>query len=631
MGSFLALKVGLLEVPISEPFKESNWNNATQMIAKMIASTSPERVGFYSSGQVLVEDYYVANKLFKGFVGTSNIDSNSRTCIASSVVALQKAIGADIVPAQMSDVLHTDLIILIGANPAEAHVVFYEKYIKKALKEGKKLVVIDPRKTLSAKNANLHIPIKPGKDIDFLNAVAAKLIRDGYIDEAFCSKNLNNYEEFKASLESIDIEQSLQESGIIYQDFEKFINMIKESQKMVSVSSMGLNQSSQGVDKNLALFNLHFILNRIGTEGNGMLPETGQPNAMGGREVGALATMLSVHMDFSKKNREKVASFWKTDLATIPKKKGMTIMEMMEAAKEGKLDVLIIMHTDPVYSLPNRHAIEEALKNIPFVVEINAYDNTLTKEFVHMRLPAKPWGEKEGHHTNMERRISFNRAFYKGKGDAKEDWKILCEIAKKLGFGKHFKYKDANTIYKEFLEMTKLSDEQHMDHFKMDLKKINSSKENYRWGEEFFSKHKALTPNKKFNLHVVTNKHLSLEADEDYPFILLSIRTRDQWNSISKTGEIETLKRYKPLTFLEMHPHDAKELGISDGQSVRVSSQFGSVKTVVYLTEDIKPKSVAMPVSDRNINYLTSSIYDQESKEPDYNHTPVKIEKIYIP
>ncbi len=615
---------------IRDDFETTSWQRAIQLISKTISNTTPPRVGFYSAGQILVEDYYVANKLFKGFIGTSNIDSNSRTCIASSVVALQKAIGVDFVPSQMEDVMKTDLIIIAGANPAEAHVVFYEKYIKKAVKQlGKKLVVIDPRKTKSAEYAYLHLPLKPGMDIDFFNAVAAKLLQDQIVDIAYCKKNLNFFDTYYNNLIDMDIKHEVLQCGIEWKDFETFIELIRTNNKMLSISSMGFNQSSQGVDKNLALFNLHFLLNRFGTEGNGVLPETGQPNAMGGREVGALATMLAVHLDFSKENREKVAAFWKTDTETIPKRKGLTIMEMIEAAEKGELDILIIMHTDPVYSLPNRNRIENALKKIPFVVEINAYDNTLTKSFAHIRLPAKPWGEKEGHHTNMERRISFNRALQKSVvPEAKADWEIICMIAKNLGYKKHFAYKNSKTIYKEFLKMTKLSTEQHMDHHTMPLRTVDSGRENFTWGKDFFKKHKALTPNKQFNLHSVKNKHLSLQTCETYPFILLTIRTRDQWNSISKTGEIAQLKKYKPLSFVEIHPKDADTIGVSQDDRVIVASKFGKVETTVEITSDIKPGSVAMPVSDRNINYLTSDIYDMESKEPDYNHTPVKIEKI---
>ncbi len=614
----------------NEAFRNISWDEAMHYIAKVISTTATDKIGFYSAGQVCVEDYYVANKLFKGFIGTSNIDSNSRTCIASSVIALQKALGVDFVPGTMEDVLKTDLIVIIGANPAEAHVVFYEKYIKYAVKKlGKKLVVIDPRKTLSAKHADLHLALKPGTDIDFLNAVAAQLFKDNFIDEEFARKNLNNYEKFSQKIEKIDINKAVKECGIAIDDFKVFISLIKENKKMLSVTSMGFNQSSQGVDKNLALLNLHFILDRFGSSGNGILPETGQANAMGGREVGALATTLAVHMDFSDNNREKVANFWNTDLENIPKHKGLTIMEMIEAAETSELDLFIIMHTDPVYSLPNRKRIEKALKKIPLVIEINAYDDTLIKEFAHIRLPAKPWAEKEGHHTNMERKISFNRAWKKSSViEAKSDWKILCNLAKALGYKKEFKYKNNKSIYKEFLEMTKLSQEKHMDHYKMNLKKVDTGKENFRWGENFFQKHKALTKNKKFNLHKVKNKHLSMKANEEYPFILLTIRTRDQWNSITKTGTVKNLRRYKPMTFLEIHPKKANLFGFSEGASVKVTSAFGSLETIVHITDTIREDSVAIPISDRNINYLTTDIYDKESKEPDYNHTPVRIELV---
>ena len=391
-------------------------------------NTDPKRVGFYLSGQMLNEDYYVANKLAKGFVGTANCDTNSRTCMSSAVEGYKASFGTDYVPVRMEDINHANLLILIGSNAAESHVVLFNK-IKKAQKNGLKVVVIDPRFTLTAKSADIYLPIKVGSDIDLLNLLSLRLIKDGYTDATFIKNHTNDYETYKEKILALEEQTLLQNSGIEKEQFDTFYKLFTQSKKIMTAWTMGINQSIQGVDKNLAINNLHIITGQINKQGCGPLSLTGQPNAMGGREVGGLSTTLAVHLPFNEENTAKVAKFWKSD--RLPKANGLTAFEMIQSADAGELDVLIICHTDPVYHLPNRHYVEEAFKKIKLVIEINAYEGSQSSKFAHIRLPSVPFGEKEGTQTNMDRTLTRVVPF-KSKNNLLQDWEIFAKLGQEF-------------------------------------------------------------------------------------------------------------------------------------------------------------------------------------------------------
>lgn len=590
------------------------WDDTLGIIADALKKAPPEKVGFYLSGQMLTEDYYVANKLGKGFLGTANVDTNSRTCMSSAVVAYKKALGADFVPLRMDDIFDTDLLILAGANTAEAHVVFHNS-IKKAKKRGLKVVVIDPRMTETAKIADLYLPITPGSDIDFFNLVSKRIIDEGCYDASFVQEKVNHFETLRNKFKRMPVTKMLKRTGLTQEAFDAFFTLFKNSENIISAWTMGLNQSVQGVDKNLALINLHLLTGKIFKKGNGPLSLTGQPNAMGGREVGGLSTMLAVHFDFSEESVAKVGEFWQSDrIATAP---GLTATQMLEA----DLQVLIICHTDPIYHLPNRNKMEELIKKIPLVVEINAYENSETSKFAHIRLPAAPWGEKEGTQTNLDRAITRQERLTRRSIDCKPDWQIFALIAQKLGFGKHFDYKMPKEIFDEYKAMTRLNP--YMDIYRADYDALRNS--SYVWGEEIRD---FLTPDRKGNLFYVENRLLSERRSLEYPFLLLTGRTRDQWHSGTKTNLPHTLLKYKPLNFCEIHEEDAKALGIEEGDTVKVISRRGNLITTATITKNIRPKTLFIPVSNRDINYLTNDLYDRESLEPDYNHSAVKIVKL---
>ncbi len=599
---------------IQEDYKVCSWEESINMIATAITKTPKEKIGFYLSGQMLTEDYYVANKLAKGFVGTNNVDTNSRTCMASAVVAYKKALGADFVPVRMEDIFKSDLLILAGANTAEAHVVFHNQ-IKKAKKEGLKVVVVDPRSTETAQDADLHLLIRAGSDIDFFNLITKRLLDEACYNKAFVAQHVNNFELLQNKFKRVPVTKMLKRTGLSVEEFDAFWELYKNSENIITAWTMGLNQSSQGVDKNLALLNTHLLTGKIFKPGNGPLSLTGQPNAMGGREVGGLSTMLAVHLGFDEESIRKVSHFWKTK--KISNKIGLTATEMLEA----DLDVLIICHTDPIYHLPNRNKVERLMKKIPLVVEINAYGESETSKFAHIQLPAAPWGEKEGTQTNMDRTITKQQKLTRTSIDCKPDWEVFQLLAQALGYEKAFHFSNTKEIFQEYQKMTKLNG--YMDMDEADYDTLGSAP--FVWGEKikYF-----LTPDKKGNLFFVENKLLSERATLEHPFILLTGRTRDQWHSGTKTNLPKTLLKYKELNFCEIHPNDAKTLQLKQGDSMKVISKRGELITTAHLTEGIKEKSIFIPISNRDINYLTNDILDKESLQPDYNHSAVKIEKV---
>jgi ferredoxin-nitrate reductase len=336
---------------------------------------------------------------------------------------------------------------------------------------------------------------------------------------------------------------------------------------------------------------------------------------MGGREVGGLSTMLAVHLGFDEQSIEKVSKFWKTD--KIYNKAGLTATQMLKS----NLDILIICHTDPIYHLPNRTLNERNIKNIGLVVEINAYENSQTAPFAHIRLPAAPWGEKEGTQTNLDRTITKQERLTRTSIDCKPDWEIFQLLAQQLGFKKAFNFSSTKEIFEEFQDMTKLNN--HMDIHEASYAELNEKP--FIWGEKI---KRFLTPDAKGNLHFVENKLLSEKTSIEYPFVLLTGRTRDQWHSGTKTNLPTTLLKFKPLDFCEIHTNDALELGIEYGDSIEIISKRGKIRSTAIVTENIRERTIFIPISTLEINYLTNDLLDSQSQQPDYNHSAVKIQKV---
>lgn len=616
MGLESRLITPLFRQSLSDDYETSSYEECIRIIAKKIQNSPREKVAFYLSGQLLTEDYYIANKLGKGFIGTNNVDTNSRTCMSSAVVAYKKSIGADFVPLRMDDIFSANLLILAGANTAESHVVFHNK-IKKAKKDGLKIVVIDPRFCETAKSADLYLPIRVGGDIDFFNLISKRLIEENLYDKEFTLQHVEGFEALKKELLLLNESDMLSGCGVTKELFEQFFSLYKESKNIITAWTMGLNQSAQGVDKNLSLINTHLLSGKIFKKGNGPLSLTGQPNAMGGREVGGLSTMLAVHLGFDDESIEKVSKFWKSK--NISNKAGLCATQMLDS----DIEVLIICHTDPIYHLPNRNKNEMLIQKIPFVVEINAYNDSQTSKFAHMRIPATPWGEKEGTQTNLERTITKQQKLGKTFKNIKADWEIFMHLAWELGFKKEFDYKNPKEIFEEYQRMTKLNAYMDISSASYDELSVKS----FVWGEKI---NHFLTPTKKANLFFVENRNLSEQPTKEYPFILLTGRTRDQWHSGTKSSHVASLLKYKELNFCEINEKDAVSLGIKNGDMLEIASRRGKLTTKAFITQDIQEGVLFIPITNRDINYLTNDLLDKESFQPDYNHSTVVIHPLNL-
>jgi ferredoxin-nitrate reductase len=577
-----------------------SWDFAINKIVEKLKNISPEKIGLYLSGQLLNEDYYIANKLGKGFLKTANVDTNSRTCMASAVVGYKKSIGLDHVPTTSEDALNSDLYIVIGSNMSVAHSVLFKK-VKKAKKNGLKIIVIDPVKTEISKIADLHIDIDSGKDLLLLNAIAKKLAKKISLDY-----KLNNLDEYLEKIQQVNISENLEKSGVSEAKFNKFIELWNSSENIVTSWTMGVNQSSQGVKTNLAIMNLHLITGKIFKPKNGAFSLTGQPNAMGGREVGGLATTLAVHLDYTPENIAKVEKFWQTE--NMPTQNGLTAYEMIT---KTDLDFLFVSHTDPVFHLPNRNLVESQFSKIDFIVEINSYLNSETSQFADLILPASPFGEKIGTSTNFDRVLTKTENIQNKTAESLQDWEIFAKIGQALGFEKEFNFNSSDEVFAEYSQMTKLAPD-------IDIWKVSDFKLQmpFQWGQDFKFKEATL------NFHDF--EELSEKTDDEYKFILTTGRYKNNWHSDSKTQFTHKTQ----FDVIEINSTNMRELNLKIGDKVRVSSRRGEVVVFVKENDNLKNNLVFIPLHFKKVNYLTSDILDIWSEEPDYKYSAVKIEKI---
>ena len=579
----------LFRESLEDDFSEISWEKAIKIVGDKIKETVPNKIGFYLSGQLLNEDYYLANKLAKGFIKTNIVDTNSRTCMASAVVGYKKSLGLDFVPVTQKDAIESDLYILIGSNLAESHIVLSQK-IKDAKKRGLKIIVIDPRETKTSKMADLHIQIESGKDLFLLQAISKKLFE---LEKYAPNIELIGYKEYVKQIKEVDISENIEIAGVSKSQFQDFISLWIASENIVTSWTMGINQSVNGVAGNLAIINLHLLTGKIFKDKNGPLSLTGQPNAMGGREVGGLSTTLAVHLDYTSENIKKVEKFWNTK--NIPTENGLTAFEMIE---KGALDFLLVSHTDPVYHLPNRNLVENEFRKIGFVVEINAYKNSETSKFSNMILPASPFGEKYGTQTNLDRVVNLQKPIYKKSGDSLQDWEIFAKIGIELGFKREFSYLDSESVFEEYKKMTKLSPD--IDIWKTSYSDLEI--EPFRWGDGYYFQ--------KANLIFPAYEKGADDVSTEFPLLLLTGRVANSWHSGTRISS--------DTAFCNISKNDSLKFGILEKQKISVISAFGKIQIIAKISNTVQDGTVFIPMHFRGINYLTNSNLDRFSKEPEY-------------
>ena len=632
----------------SHPLQRVNWDEALDRAAAVFSSIikkhGPDSVGFYISGQCLTEEYYLVNKLVKGFLKTNNIDTNSRLCMSSAVVGYKKTFGEDSVPIAYEDIELADTFLITGANPAWCHPILYRRIEQHKEKNPKtKIIVVDPRKTDTALAADLHLQIMPGTDIYLYHAIAKHLIDKGYIDNEFIKNHTENYKAYKELIATTSLEKASKVCGVSISDIKLAAEIIAKAKGFLSLWAMGLNQSAVGVDKNTALLNLSLITGQVGKPGSGPFSLTGQPNAMGGREVGGMANLLAVHKELANPvHRQEVADFWRVD--SISEKPGLTATEMFDALESGKMKAVWIICTNPLVSLPEARRVEKALSNAKFVVVQDISHKSDTAKYADLLLPAAGWLEKEGTMTNSERRISYLPKGVDAPGEALSDIEILIRFAKKMNFN-GFNFNSAEEIYTEYCALTKNT--------KIDISFLNynrlKNEGTFQWPvpeyghpgtPRLFTDKKFYTPSQKaiFNLPVAID-NTSEQPDDKFPFILTTGRIRDQWHTMTKTGKVARLNSHIPNPLLEINPIDAFKTGIEKGAIVVVSSKNGQVRVKANVTDTIKEAVVFLPMhwgkqleNDLNrANNLTNTVIDPISKEPDFKFTAVSIAKYEKP
>ncbi len=624
--------------------QDVSWDQALDRAAAVFSSIikkyGPNSVGFYVSGQCLTEEYYLFNKLTKGFIGTNNIDTNSRLCMSSAVVGYKQALGEDSVPIAYEDIELADLFMVAGANPAWCHPILWRRIeARKESHPETKIIVVDPRKTQTCDLADLHLQILPGTDVTLYNAIARRLIDKKKIDTTFIEKHTDNFESVKEAVYTTSIKKAAKECGVLVEEIHKAAELIGNAKGFITLWAMGLNQSSIGVNKNNALLNLSLMTGHIGKPGSGPFSLTGQPNAMGGREVGGMANLLAVHKDLAnEQHREEVANFWGGK--EISGKPGYTATQMIDALESGELKAIWVACTNPLVSLPNSNKVEKALKKAKFVIVQEISANAETLEYADLVLPAAAWAEKEGTMTNSERRISHLSKLVDAPGEAIPDVEIIWQFAQKMGY-ESFNYSHVSEVYDEYIKMTEGTS---IDITGLSYDRLREEG-TFQWPvpvaghpgtPRLFTDYKFYTDNGKAKFIVPQfTKPNSEKINENYPLIMTSGRIRDQWHTRTKTGKVNRLLTHIQDPYVEMNQVDAFVRGLKDGDIATISSKRGTTQVKVIITDTINKGVVFMPIhwgkifgnDYARVNNLTTSIVDPISKEPDFKFSAVQIAK----
>jgi len=634
--------------------QDSNWSETLDLVADTFSRTikehGPDSVAFYVSGQLLNEDYYLANKLMKGFIGSANIDTNSRLCMSSSVAGYKRAFGADIVPGCYEDYELADMIVLIGSNAAWCHPVSFQRI--RAAKEKNpnlKIVVIDPRRTASCDIADLHLPLKVGTDVALFNGLLNYLDKNSGCDKDYIEAYTEGFDHaLKAAAHDADLATIAAYCGLAEQDIKLFYQWFTEHKKVMSLYCQGVNQSSSGSDKANSIINCHLATGSVGKPGMGPFSLTGQPNAMGGREVGGLSNQLAAHMELSNpEDIARVATFWGSD--NIATKPGYTAVDLFDAIDEGKVKAVWIMATNPVVSMPNADKVKAALQKCEFVVVSDCVARTDTLDLAHVKLPAMGWSEKDGTVTNSERRISRQRALFSAAGESKADWWILTQVARRMGFEQAFHYTSSAEIFREHaalsayenntkhgvrdFDISAFSEINQQDYDDLQPVQWPVNAANPKGTKRLLADGQFFTPSGKAQFIALIPRLPANLPSKAYPFVLNTGRIRDQWHTMTRTALAAKLNQHKAEPFIELNPDDAQSLQLANNSLAEINSAWGAMVARVAITESQQGGGVFIPMhwteqfaSLGRVGALVNPVVDPLSMQPEFKHTPVKIQ-----
>ncbi|MFW8596295.1 molybdopterin-dependent oxidoreductase [Cribrihabitans neustonicus] len=603
LGETLGLEGRLLAPRVHG--RDTDWDSALDLVAvkfrEAVETHGPDSVAFYLSGQMLTEDYYVANKLMKGFLGTANIDTNSRLCMASTVAGHKRAFGTDTVPGTYKDLDEADLIVLVGSNLAWCHPVLHQRILAARAARGTRLVVIDPRRTASCDQADVHLRLRAGSDVALFNRLLAALYEGGALDAEY----LRHVEGLGETLEAAFASDTAV-TGLGEAEIAAFCDLWMRTEKVVTVFSQGVNQSTSGTDKVNAILNCHLATGRIGKPGCGPFSVTGQPNAMGGREVGGLANMLACHMDLENPaHRTAVQGFWAAP--RMPERAGLKAADMFRAAGDGRIKALWIIHTNPAATLPEADAVRAAIDACDFTVVSDITAATDTARLADVLLPAAAWGEKDGTVTNSDRTISRQRALLPAPGQARPDWAILAEAGRRMGWVKAFGFHSPADIFREHaalsgiaggfgldFDISGLADLSDADYaaFAPQRWPVSASRE----GGRFFADGRFFHADGKARMLPVRHRPPAAVQGRRYPFRLNTGRIRDQWHTMTRTGLAPRLSGHLAEPFADIHPDDARRLGVKPADLLRLESPHGTAILRARVTTDVQPGDLFAPI-----------------------------------
>ncbi len=632
--------------------KRVSWDaaldHAAEKFARAISEHGPDSVAFYISGQLLTEDYYVFNKLAKGLIGTNNVDTNSRLCMSSAVAGYKATLGADAPPCSYEDIDHADCLLIAGSNTAWAHPVLFRRIEDaRAARPEMKLIVVDPRRTDTAEAADLHLAILPGTDIALYNAMLHVLLWEDLADLDYVRAHTEGFDALKTLVRDYTPALAADICGVNAEDIVTAARWFGQAPAALSLYCQGLNQSSHGTDNNAAIIHLHLATGKIGKPGCGPFSLTGQPNAMGGREVGGLANLLSAHRDLANpEHRAEVARLW--GVADVPAKPGLTAVELFEAVHRGEIKALWIACTNPAQSLPDLTRVQEALARCPFVVLQEVSADTETAAFADLLLPAAGWGEKEGTVTNSERRISRVHAAVPAPGEARADWRIVVDFAHRLEsrlsqYGDTlFPYANTEDIFNEHRATTVGRDLDIGGLSYALLEQSGPQQWPLRAGAVFGTPRLyagGVFPTASGRARFTPTQHRppAEATDPRHPLHLNTGRLRDQWHGMSRTGVVSRLHAHAPEPAIEMHPRDMERRGIVDGDLVRLKGKRGSLLLRAAASNTLRPAQTYVPMhwggqfmSGPGVNALTLPVTDPVSRQPELKHAAVQVEKFTV-
>ena len=634
-------------------FARVTWTDALDAVAggfaRIAAESGPDAIAFYLSGQLLTEDYYVANKLMKGFLGSANVDTNSRLCMASSVAGHRRAFGADTVPGTYADLDKADLLVLTGSNAAWCHPILWQRMVVNRERRGARIVVIDPRLTATAAEADLALAIRPGMDSILFAGLLVHLADTGTVDSAYIGAHTAGFAAALGRARQLapDIAATATACGLPAQDVSRLFSWFAATPRVVTLYSQGVNQSAQGTDKVNAIINCHLATGRIGREGMGPFSLTGQPNAMGGREVGGLANMLAAHMGFSEAEVARVGRFWQAP--RMARREGLKAVELFDAIAAGKVRALWVMATNPAVSLPRADAVRGALRGLDhFVVSDNVLSNDTINSGAQILLPAAAWGEKDGTVTNSERRISRQRAFLPPPGEARPDWWIVAEVGKRLGFEAAFSWPDPSAVFREHAALSAFENDGSRD---FDLAGLSDlAPADYatlapvQWpmraadpsgDKRFFADGGFFTADRKARFVAVELPVLAEPTDTARPYRLNTGRLRDHWHSMTRTAKAPTLGRHAVEPCVAINPMDAAAAGLADGDVAEIATAYGQATLRVAIDAGQPPGMLFAPIhwsgetaAAARIGALVQPATDPHSGQPELKATAAAIRRI---